>query len=43
MLGIFFKHFLGILLLPYYKLSNIVTGLTGPVSKELADKQVHVP
>ena len=39
----FFKHFLGILLLPCYKLSNIVTGLTGPLSKELPDKQVCVP
>lgn len=31
-----------ILLLPWYKLSNIVTGLTGPMSKEIVDKQVSV-
>lgn len=31
-----------ILLLPCYELSNIVTGLTGPMSKESVDKQVSV-
>lgn len=31
-----------ILLLPCYELSNVGTGLTGPVSKESADKQVSV-
>lgn len=32
-----------ILLFPCYKLSNIVTGLTGPMSKESVDKQLSVP
>lgn len=32
-----------ILLFPCYKLSNIVTRLTGPWSKESVDKRVSVP
>lgn len=32
-----------LLLFPRYKLSNIVTGLTGPLSQESVDKQLSVP